>query len=123
MRPRWARHDTCMNRLIGIDLGAETAKVVELIGRDGALTVARRARIDHHKDPASALVPVLKEWQWTSASGAYATGRLGRQLTVGRIPGKQARIAGVRHVHGDERAVVIDIGAHGFSVLVLEDGG
>jgi predicted CoA-substrate-specific enzyme activase len=111
-------------RYIGVDVGAETVKVVELAGEPGRLAWTRRARLDHQKDPSAALVGLLREWGWDSVRAACATGRLGRSLSVERIPGKQARIAGHRFLHGDGKAAaVIDIGAHGFSVLALEPDG
>src|SRR5512144_2103 len=113
-----------MQRTIGLDVGAETVKVVELRGIPGKLEWTRRARIDHQKDPAAALRDLLGAWGWDAASGACATGRLGRALAVERIPGKQARIAGHRFLHGNgHAAAVVDIGAHGFSVLALEADG
>src|SRR5512133_1685937 len=113
-----------MQRTIGLDVGAETVKVVELRGEPGSLEWTRRARIDHQKDPAAALRDVLASWGWDAASGACATGRLGRSLAVERIPGKQARIAGHHLLYGNGKAAaVVDIGAHGFSVLALEADG
>src|SRR5512138_2740003 len=113
-----------MQRTIGLDVGAETVKVVELRGSPGKLEWTRRARIDHQKDPAAALREVLAQWGWEGATGACATGRLGRSLAVERIPGKQARIAGHHLLYGNGKAAaVVDIGAHGFSVLALEPDG
>jgi predicted CoA-substrate-specific enzyme activase len=113
-----------MQRYIGLDVGAETVKVVELRGERGKLEWTRRARLDHQKDPARALGEVLATWGWDDARAACATGRLGRALAVERIPGKQARIAGHHFLHGNGKAAaVIDIGAHGFSVLALEADG
>src|SRR5512138_3423739 len=113
-----------MQRTIGLDVGAETVKVVELRGSPGKLEWTRRARIDHQKDPAAALREVLAQWGWEGATGACATGRLGRSLAVERIPGKQARIAGHHLLYGNGKAAaVVDIGAHGFSVLALEADG
>ncbi len=111
-------------RTIGVDVGAETVKVVELAGEPGRLAWTRRARLEHQKDPSGALLGVLREWGWDSTAAACATGRLGRTLALERIPGKQARIAGHRFLHGNGKAAaVIDIGAHGFSVLALEPDG
>ncbi|HEX9243513.1 MAG TPA: acyl-CoA dehydratase activase-related protein [Anaeromyxobacter sp.] len=111
-------------RYIGLDAGAETVKVVELAGEPGRLAWTRRARLDHQKDPAAALRGLLEGWGFAGADGASATGRLGRALALERIPGKQARVAGHRFLHGDgHAAAVIDIGAHGFSVLLLEADG
>ena len=111
-------------RFIGLDVGAETVKVVELAGAPGRLTWTRRARVDHQKDPAAALLGLLEAWGLPDAAGAAATGRLGRVLALDRVPGKQARIAGHRFLHGEGQAAgVVDIGAHGFSVLLLEPDG
>src|SRR5574340_546310 len=110
-------------RCIGIDVGAETVKVVELAGSPASLRWTRRARLDHQKDPAAALGPLLQEWGWDGVSGARATGRLGRQLALERIPAKQARTAGHQYLFDAGPATVIDIGAHGFSVLSLEPDG
>src|SRR5512138_3431460 len=113
-----------MQRTIGLDVGAETVKVVELRGSPGKLEWTRRARIDHQKDPAAALREVLASWGWEGTTGACATGRLGRSLAVERIPGKQARIAGHHLLYGNGKAAaVVDIGAHGFSVLAMEADG
>ncbi|MEI6810379.1 MAG: hypothetical protein WCN95_16790, partial [bacterium] len=49
---------------LGIDVGAETFKVVELT-RDGkGLHWTRRYRAEHHKDPAPLLRALLAEWGW-----------------------------------------------------------
>jgi predicted CoA-substrate-specific enzyme activase len=113
-----------IQRTIGVDVGAETVKVVELAGDPGQLAWTRRERLDHQKDPSGALLAVLRAWGWDPPAAACATGRLGRTLALERIPGKQARIAGHRFLHGNgEAAAVIDIGAHGFSVLALESDG
>jgi predicted CoA-substrate-specific enzyme activase len=113
-----------MQRYIGLDVGAETVKVVELRREGGELEWSRRARLEHQKDPARALGEVLAAWGWDDAQAACATGRLGRALAVERIPGKQARIAGHHFLHGNGKsAAVIDVGAHGFSVLTLEADG
>src|SRR6266545_3173263 len=112
------------HRYLGLDVGAETVKVVELAGEPGGLVWTRRARLEHQKDPSAALLGVLREWGYDGAQAACATGRLGRALALDRIPGKQARIAGHHFLHGSgQPAAVIDIGAHGFSVLTLEADG
>ncbi|HSD21138.1 MAG TPA: BadF/BadG/BcrA/BcrD ATPase family protein [Anaeromyxobacter sp.] len=111
-----------MTRFLGVDAGAETVKVVELEDRPGGLVWLRRARLEHHKAPGPAVRELVREWGWDGIGGALATGRLGRQLALERIPGKRARIAGHRFLFGPRRAVIVDIGAHGFSVLELGDG-
>ena len=112
-----------MHRFIGVDVGAETVKVVEVCAEGGAARWTRRARLDHQKDPAPVLRELLAAWGWDEVEAAAATGRLGRQLTLPRVPGKQARIAGHRHLFGQDRALLVDIGAHGFSVLVVSPDG
>jgi activator of 2-hydroxyglutaryl-CoA dehydratase/predicted nucleotide-binding protein (sugar kinase/HSP70/actin superfamily) len=111
-----------MPRFLGVDAGAETLKVVELAGEPGGLVWRRRARLEHHKAPGAAFAELLREWGWEGLRGAVATGRLGRQLALSRVPGKQARLAGHRFLRGDGPAVIVDIGAHGFSVLEVARG-
>ena len=112
-----------MARFIGVDMGAETLKVVELVDQRGELRVARRALIEHHKEPSRHLVELLGEWGWQGVDAAAATGRLGRQVQLPRIPIKQAAAAAHRFLHGDEPATLVSIGGHGFSVLELRGEG
>jgi predicted CoA-substrate-specific enzyme activase len=111
-----------MRRFVGVDAGAETVKVVELVDRPDGLAWTRRARLEHQKAPGPAVRELLLGWGLDGVAGAIATGRLGRQLALGRVPAKQARIAGHRFLHGERPAVVVDVGAHGFSVLELGEG-
>jgi activator of 2-hydroxyglutaryl-CoA dehydratase len=110
-------------RFLGVDAGAETVKVVELVGAGDELTWTRRARIEHHKAPGAAARELLRDWEWSGVAGAVATGRMGRQLQLERVPAKAARVAGLRFLHGPGPALVVDIGARGFSVLELGGDG
>ena len=112
-----------MARFIGIDVGAETIKVVELVQRGAELRCARREVADHQKDPGATLVKVLRGWDWERVAGAAVCGRLGRQVALMRVPAKQAQAAGYRFLFGSEAATVVSIGSHGFSVLELREGG
>ncbi len=112
-----------MARFIGIDMGAETLKVVELVREGAIMKVARRALAEHHKEPGPRLVEILREWDWDGVAGAAVTGRLGRQVQLSRIPLKQALAAAHRFLHGDEPATLVSIGSHGFSVLELRGEG
>ncbi|HSB21315.1 MAG TPA: BadF/BadG/BcrA/BcrD ATPase family protein [Anaeromyxobacteraceae bacterium] len=112
-----------MARYIGIDVGAETIKVVELAGEGGPLRWTRRACADHHKDPGGALLALLAGWDWERVDGAAVSGRLGRLVALLRVPAKQAQAAGARFLFGDGPATVVSIGSHGFSVLELREGG
>ncbi|MBW2509330.1 MAG: CoA activase [Deltaproteobacteria bacterium] len=112
-----------MGRYIGIDVGAETIKLVELIGERGALRWTRREIVDHHKNPGDELVSLLSGWDWEQIDGAAVTGRLGRLVALMRVPAKQAQAAGERFLLGDTPATVVAIGSHGFSVLELRAAG
>ncbi len=113
-----------MERIVGIDIGAETLKLVELV-RDGAGTLrwTRRAALEHHKDPGTALVATLGSWDWPGVASAAATGRLSRLVDLVRMPARQALAAGHRFLRGDAPATLVSIGARGFSVLELRPGG
>ncbi|HEY6105502.1 MAG TPA: BadF/BadG/BcrA/BcrD ATPase family protein, partial [Anaeromyxobacteraceae bacterium] len=112
-----------MARFVGIDVGAETVKVAELTGEEGALRWTRREVVSHDKDPAGALLRLLRGWDWDRVAAAAVSGRLGRQVTLPRVPAKQAQLAGYRFLHGDLPATVVSIGSHGFSVLEIRDNG
>jgi predicted CoA-substrate-specific enzyme activase len=112
-----------MARFIGIDMGAESLKVVELVREGAALKLGRRALAEHHKEPGRRLLEILGEFAWDGVTGAAVTGRLGRQVQLARIPLKQAQAAAHRLVHGDAPATLVSIGSHGFSVLELRAGG
>ncbi len=106
-------------RTIGIDVGTETLKLVEVVG--GAWT--RRSIVAHEKEPGRALLEALEGAGWDDLAGACATGRMSRLVDLPRIPTKQAVAAGFRHLFGDEPATIVSIGGHGFSVLELRGGG
>ncbi len=112
-----------MARHVGIDIGSETIKVVELVSEGTELRLARRWAGDHHKEPAAVLAAILCEWDWEHVEGAAVCGRLGRLVALPRIPAKQAQAAGFRLLYGGGTATVVSIGSHGFSVLELREGG
>jgi predicted CoA-substrate-specific enzyme activase len=112
-----------MARYIGIDIGAETVKLVELTGGTDGLRWTRRHVAEHCKDPAGTLLEALADWSWTTVDGAAVSGRLGRQVALLRVPTKRALAAGCRFVHSDVPATVVSIGSHGFSVLELRESG
>jgi predicted CoA-substrate-specific enzyme activase len=110
-------------RFIGIDIGAETIKVVELVKENEELRWSRRALVEHHKEPASQLRELLSQWGWDEVSGAAVSGRLSRQVDLQRIPTQQAQSRGYRFLHTDTSATIVSIGSHGFSVLELRPSG
>jgi len=110
-------------RFLGIDVGAETIKVIEVL-RDGPeLRTGRRRIIEHHKEPTLRLIELLGEFDWASLSGAAVSGRLARLVKLPRIPTKQAQARGFRFLFGHRPATVVSIGGHGFSVLELRPNG
>ena len=110
-----------MKRFVGIDVGAETLKLVELHDNDGNVTIARKLRVAHHKAPAAALREALEGCDFDSIDAIGVCGRLGRLFKLMQIPEKQARSAGFRYLIDDEPATVVSIGSHGFSVLEMRD--
>ena len=112
-----------MARYIGIDVGAESIKVAELTREGKSLRWTRRHIAEHHKNPSQTLLGLLRTVNWERIDGAAVCGRLSRQVSLLRVPAKQAQAAGVRFLHGTEPVSVVSIGSHGFSVLELRAGG
>ncbi len=112
-----------MQRFVGIDLGAETIKLAEIARENGALRVVRRQIAAHGKDPGAKLLELLGVWEWDRVESAAVTGRLGRRVALERIPTKEALLAGVRFVHGDEPTTLVSIGSRGFAVLEIRGSG
>ncbi|MBK7585872.1 MAG: CoA activase [Myxococcales bacterium] len=110
-------------RFVGIDVGAETVKVVELVREDDALVWTRRRSVEHHKEPGRAVLAALADFGWDDLTGASVVGRASRILALPAVPTKQAQAAGARFLTGAAEATVVSIGAHGFSVLELRPSG
>ena len=112
-----------LQRFVGIDIGTETIKLVELSREGENLRWTRRATAEHDKEPGQALLALLRDWQWNDVSAAAVSGRLGRQVSLPRVPVQQAQAKACRFLIGDVEASVVSIGGHGFSVLELRPGG
>jgi len=112
-----------MERFLGIDLGAETLKLVELRCAGGGIRPGRRWLLAHGKAPGERLAALLGEVGWEGLAGAAATGRLARLTALPRIPTSQALLAGHRHLHGDGPATLVSVGSRGFAVIELHPGG
>ena len=110
-------------RYIGIDAGAETIKVVEVLRDEGELQIVRHEIIEHGKKPGPALRDALACWDWKTVSGAGISGRFSAQVNLPRIPTKQAQLRGFQHHFGALPATIVNIGSHGFSVLETRDNG
>ena len=73
-------------RFLGLDVGAETVKLIELL-RDGeSLRVGRCEILEHEKAPGPFLLKNRERWNWSSADGAAVTGRFSTQIDLPRIP-------------------------------------
>ncbi|HEV2210794.1 MAG TPA: BadF/BadG/BcrA/BcrD ATPase family protein [Verrucomicrobiae bacterium] len=108
-----------IGRFLGIDIGAETIKLVELWREPQGLRIGRSEVLEHGNTPRPKLLEALARWDWSSVSGARVSGRFSTQVNLSRIPTKQAQSRGYRFLFGDQPATLINIGSHGFSVLEL----
>ena len=112
-----------MARFVGVDIGAESVKVVELVKDAEGVRWTRRELREHDKHPGETLQAILAAWDFAGVDGAAVTGRLSRQVRMTRVPPKQAQLAGYRFLCGDTPGTIVSIGSHGFSVLEVRDGG
>ncbi len=111
-----------MKRYVGIDVGAETLKVVELIENNGKFSVGKKVRIAHQKDPMTALRNTLNDFEFNSIDAMASCGRLARMFKVLQVPDKLARAEGFKFCVDAKPATVVSIGSHGFSVLEMRLG-
>lgn len=110
-------------RYMGIDVGAESVKVAEVVRVGGGLRWAGRWAAEHGKAPEAAVRELLAAVGWAGVRGAAATGRCAQQLRLARVPTQQAQAAGFRFVRPERAGTVVSIGGHGFSVLELRPSG
>ena len=106
-------------RFLGLDLGAETIKLVELVRNGGALRWTRRQIVEHGKEPARVLPRLLADWGWETVQAVAVSGRFSKQVNLPRVPAQQAQARGFRFLVDDEPATLVSLGSHGFSVLEL----
>lgn len=111
------------SRYFGIDIGAETVKVVELTGKNGELEWTRSRVVEHNKEPERALLEILAELDWDTDCSAAVTGRFSRHVKLQRVPTKQAQAKGYRQMTGEDVGTIVSVGSHGFSVLELRGKG
>lgn len=109
---------------IGIDVGAETVKLVEVRSQDDTFEITRIDSLIHRKDPHGALSSLFSAVERTDTLRIAVTGRLARVLLAEQVPTKAAIRRGARLLHQDlDELTVISIGAHGFCVLELRGSG
>ncbi|HSQ62349.1 MAG TPA: hypothetical protein VLM85_04020, partial [Polyangiaceae bacterium] len=69
-------------RTIGIDVGTETIKLVQVTERNGVRAWTHRTLAQHDKEPGRALLAEIAELGWDDVSGACVTGRMGRLVDL-----------------------------------------
>ncbi|MCL5098547.1 MAG: acyl-CoA dehydratase activase-related protein, partial [Candidatus Omnitrophica bacterium] len=116
-------HGKAAERYVGIDMGTESLKMIELTKDGGVFHCGRRVRVEHGKSPGPILKEILGKWDWETVRGAAACGRLSRQVNLMRVPAKQAQVQAYRFHFHHSPATVVSIGSHGFSVLELRARG
>ena len=109
---------------LGIDIGAESAKLVVLRGHGSSVRIVEKHRVPHHKDPQGALRLLCSRIDLSHITSLAVTGRLHSAIAAETVPTKAALRHGVRIAHPElEALTVISIGAHGFSVLEIHETG
>ncbi len=111
------------SRFIGIDVGAETIKVVEVVRHGDTLQWTRRQTAEHGKEPGRVLLDLLHSWNWPTITSAAVTGRLSLQIALPQVPVKQAQVRGYHFLFDSVPGTLISIGSHGYSVLELRPNG
>jgi len=111
------------HRYLGIDIGAEALKVVELARSAAGFTCTRRALVEHRKEPVPRLLDVLEDLDWQSARGAAVTGRFGRAINLPHVPLQQALSRGAQFLFREAPLTLVSIGSHGFAVLERRESG
>ncbi len=105
-------------RIVGLDIGAETCKLVELNHTSDGYQWVRKALQLHHKQPLKVAMEMLQSIDFNQVSFAAVTGRGSRGLALERIPLKAAASRGMTFLYPKlEQATLISIGSHGFYLL------
>lgn len=111
-------------RIAGLDLGAETVKVAEIIRDGDGLRRGRTWLREHGKDPAGTLARLMTEIDWNGITAAAVTGRMAGIVHLESIPFGVAIAEGLHFLHPElDAATVVSIGGHGFSVTDVGDNG
>ena len=108
---------------VGIDLGAETTRLIRIEREGEGVSVQRRFFEPHGKRPGAGLRTHLEQFDWPSVHGAAVTGRLARLVRLPRVPVKQALLRACGFHFPARPVTLVSIGARGFSVLNWKPGG
>ncbi len=115
--------DAARARFIGIDVGAETVKLLELLRDERGPYIGRCEILEHGKSPGPTLLDALRRWDWPAAQGAAVSGSFASQVRLPRVPTKQAQLRGCRFHFGSDPITIVNIGSRGFSVLEIRASG
>jgi activator of 2-hydroxyglutaryl-CoA dehydratase/predicted nucleotide-binding protein (sugar kinase/HSP70/actin superfamily) len=117
------RGDATRPRHLGIDVGTETIKLVELRRTQDGVRCDRRELVEHAQQPLAVLRELLDRLDWPTVAAATVTGRFSRQVRLPRIPDKGAMSLGLAWICAEEPVTLVTIGSRGFSVLERHPGG
>lgn len=99
----------------GIDVGAETIKVVVVDGTP--LRVSACRQMAHQKSIASALECVLEDLRAAGVDRVAVCGRFVNHVTLCHYPGQAVLKRGLKQLFGDGALTCVAIGCNGFYVL------
>ncbi len=106
-----------IKKYLGIDVGAEGIKLVELQEKDGNLTIVKKEHYEHGKNPQRLLCELYKKNDAENFDAISITGRFSKQFNAARIPVQQAQSRGFKYLYPEQAGTLVSIGSHGFSVL------
>jgi predicted CoA-substrate-specific enzyme activase len=109
---------------LGIDVGTESIKMalVELVNQRWRLVASWHR--SHGKHPAATIRGLLADVNLREVTCVAATGRMHSIVEAASLPAKAALKKAFGAVHQElEAATILNIGAHGFSVLELHANG
>lgn len=106
------------SRFLGVDIGAETIKIVEINKSNGDLSLSRWLIQEHHKQPVNAFRELASNLELHKIDGINICGRLSRLLKLPHIPTQQAQLQAAKFLLKNSFPfMVVCIGSRGFSVL------
>ncbi|MBN1577780.1 MAG: hypothetical protein JW913_14565 [Chitinispirillaceae bacterium] len=118
-----------MTRSLGICLGASNIKTVELVEREGVISVGRKLVRNHESNPRAVVGDLLKECAIETYDHVALTGRKFREVIRGfSITEPEAIEAALDYLHAEDPShggytAVASLGAESFIVYLLTPDG
>ncbi len=103
-------------KFLGIDVGAESIKLVILEDNEGVLSLHKECH-EHGKNPQHTLLSLYQRLNVEQFDALAITGRFSKQFSAARIPIQQAQLRGFKYLYPNTTGTLVSIGSHGFSVL------